>query len=104
MFLFQKMIQECECPDDDGPERIEQDHPRRDVLQFPDDRIMFRLDFIEQILNQRVHDFRSEDEEDRKYNQRRLHCREAKQDCEEQRYACSDDVDFEIALLAQDRA
>ena len=96
---WSQMVHDRQDADDQRSERIDQNDSRHHVLELPDDGIVIRFDFIEKIFDERVEDFRPEDEEDRDDDQGHFEQTEIKNDRRQQRDECPTEVKTEIAFL-----
>ena len=92
-----------ERPDDEGADGTQEHHPRGDVLQLAHNRIVLRFNLIEQIFNQSIHNFRSEDEEDRQYDERNFDESELQHEGHNQCERGDCEMNFKVPLFADHR-
>ena len=94
-----EMVEERQAGDDKCTRRTQEHHSRGDVFEFSDDRVVFRFHFIEQILEERVHDFRSQDEENGEDDKGNLDEGELQRHAGDQCKSARREVNFEIPLF-----
>ncbi len=97
--LYFPMIQHHHHSNNPSSKRINQHDPRHDVLQFSDDGIVLWFYFIEEVFDECIEHFGSEDQEDGNDDECGLEEAEIQEDGEEQCENCTPQVQTKIRFF-----